>query len=79
MTVVHVFFSDGAVSSYTFNNKRAAFSILDQIRAQDEEEIGYGNVLCNADVRARGRARDVARRIGASQVVVRHVVRAGPP
>jgi hypothetical protein len=78
MTVVHVFFSDGAVTSYTFENKRAVFAFLDAIRAHDEEELGNGNMIASGDERERTRARNVARRIGASQVVVRHVVRAGP-
>jgi hypothetical protein len=79
MTVVHVFFSDGAVTSYTFENRRAVYAFLDAIRAHDEEELGNGNMIASGDARGRTRARNVARQIGASHMIVRTVNNAGPP
>lgn len=79
MTIVHIFWSDGGINSYTFANKRAAYAFLDAARIQDEEEISNGNILCLGDARAKTRARNIAGQIGASHILVRNVVRSGPP
>jgi hypothetical protein len=81
MTVVHVFWDEGTVNSYTFANKRAVFAFLDAIHAHDEEELSNGNMICQCrgDNRYRGRARNIARQIGASYLIVRHIANAGPP
>jgi hypothetical protein len=79
MTVLHLFWSDGAISSYTFGNRRAVYAFLDAIRAHDEEELGNGNMIASADARGRSRARNIARQIGASYLIVRNVANAGPP
>jgi len=79
MTIVQVFWVDGVQSSYTFDNKRVAFAFLDEIRAFDDHELGNGNIVCSADLRLAPRARAVARRLGATYIVVRNVVKAGPP
>jgi hypothetical protein len=79
MTVVHIFWSDGGINSYTFDNKRAAYAFLDAARIDDEEELGNGNIICGGDARAKARTRNIAGQIGASHILVRNVVRSGPP
>jgi hypothetical protein len=64
MTIVHVFWDDGTVSSYRFDHRREAHSFVNEIH-------GGGKP-------ARGRARIKARELGASRVTVREVTRAGP-
>jgi hypothetical protein len=79
MTIVHIFWSDGGVNSYHFGNKRAAYAFLNALRIQGEEELRNGNIICGGDARMRAGARMQAGRIGASHILVRNVVRSGPP
>jgi hypothetical protein len=81
MTVVHVFWDDGTVSSYKFDNRRAAYSFVNEIHALRHDTLGTGNIMCVADggKPARGRARIKARRLGASKITVREVTKIGPP
>jgi hypothetical protein len=81
MTIVHVFWDEGTVSSYTFDSMRAVYAFLDEIGAHKENELVTGNIVCNADGKraGRNRARVIARQLGASRLVVREVTNAGPP
>jgi hypothetical protein len=80
MTVVHVFWDDGTVSSYRFDNRRAAHSFAEEIHARGDKAFGNGNIVCMADGggQARIRARVKARQLGAISVIVREVCRRGP-
>jgi hypothetical protein len=80
MTIVHVFWDDGTVSSYRFDHRRAAHSFVNEIHGRKDVTFGNRSIICVADggKPARGRARIKARELGASRVTVREVTRAGP-
>jgi hypothetical protein len=81
MTLVHVFWDDGAVGTYVFDNMRAIDAFLNGINARNEDELTGGNVVCHADGRRPGRdqARDIARQLGSTRVVIRTVSYRGFP
>ena len=79
MTIVHVFWDDGQVSSYTFANKRVVYAFLDEIHAFDEADFGGDGMVCKADKRRGMPARIIARRLGSTDWIARRVVSAQPP
>lgn len=79
MTVIHIFWNEGSVTSYTFANKRVVYIFLDEIKAFDDAEFGRDSIVCKADLGTSPPVRPIARRFGATRRTLREKVKSGRP